>query len=285
VGWQLREMIRDGAPATWTKDMVHVAKEIAADARDVELERMRAGEVARSTLPIAGDWVRSGKWRDGLVERCCMSERAVSRVLTELGRAGYEMRVQLGVAKNGEPVYAAKGHAVTFAVRYLAPRPQLQSPPNSATFEQQSTSDSATFDGQSPPISVPKPAEFGDPLSVVSGDDDVRAAAAAAVAERYSWPLDHARRVAETVIARAKVPPDWPKRYVLTAIERSGPASWAPDAARWKRDRPSGSRHKATTPRPPWCGQCRESTRRLEDEDGYDAGPCPNCHPTGRRSS
>jgi len=31
--------------------------------------------------------------------------------------------------------------------------------------------------------------------------------------------------------------------------------------------------------RPPWCRECRESTRRLEDEDGYDAGPCPRCNP------
>ena len=37
--------------------------------------------------------------------------------------------------------------------------------------------------------------------------------------------------------------------------------------------------------RPPWCGKCRESTRRLEDEDGYDAGPCPNCHATAVEAS
>ena len=35
---------------------------------------------------------------------------------------------------------------------------------------------------------------------------------------------------------------------------------------------------------PLWCGTCRESTRRLEDEDGYDAGPCPNCNPKARAS-
>jgi hypothetical protein len=29
-----------------------------------------------------------------------------------------------------------------------------------------------------------------------------------------------------------------------------------------------------------WCGQCRESNRRLEDEqDGRDRGACPTCHP------
>jgi hypothetical protein len=36
--------------------------------------------------------------------------------------------------------------------------------------------------------------------------------------------------------------------------------------------------------RPPWCEQCRESTRRIEDEDGYDAGPCPRCNPRAEAS-
>lgn len=35
--------------------------------------------------------------------------------------------------------------------------------------------------------------------------------------------------------------------------------------------------------RPPWCGHCRESTRRIEDENGDDAGACPNCHPRTAR--
>ena len=36
--------------------------------------------------------------------------------------------------------------------------------------------------------------------------------------------------------------------------------------------------------RPAWCGECRESTRRLEDEDGYDAGPCLQCNPRAEAS-
>jgi hypothetical protein len=32
--------------------------------------------------------------------------------------------------------------------------------------------------------------------------------------------------------------------------------------------------------RPVWCGQCNESTRRMErPSDGADAGPCPRCSP------
>jgi len=238
----LREMIRDGAPSIWTKDMVHVAKEIAADARDVEIKRLRAGEAAHSTVPITGAFVR-GEWRDGLAERCCMSERAVSRVLTELARAGYEMRVQIGVAKNGEPVYAAKGHAVAFTVRYLPPRPKPQSPPGTAsfdgqsppipaTFEEQSPPESAPIEGQSPPLLVPKPADSGDP-SQSSRDDDARAAAAAAVADKYAWPLHHAERVVAAAIAKSHDPVNDPVKYVLASVRRS-PASWAPDAARWR---------------------------------------------------
>lgn len=34
----------------------------------------------------------------------------------------------------------------------------------------------------------------------------------------------------------------------------------------------------ANTPKPPWCGSCHESTRRLEDLDGNDLGPCQVCH-------
>jgi hypothetical protein len=40
----------------------------------------------------------------------------------------------------------------------------------------------------------------------------------------------------------------------------------------------------SAAPRPPWCGHCHKSTRRLEDDDGYDAGPCPDCHPLTARS-
>jgi hypothetical protein len=256
VARQHWEMIRDGAPAAWSKDMVHVAKEIAAVADDIGLDRLRAGEVAQSKVPIVGDFARGGEWRDGLTERCCMSERGVSRALTELGRAGYEMRVQIGVAKNGEPVYAAKGHAVTFAVRYLPPRPEPKSPPgtaafggssvgvpvenpvdnpqrppSTATFDEQSTPDVATFDGQSPPSTAPKPAKYGGPDDF--DDDDGSIAAAAAVAQEYDWPAEHAKRVAGAVLAKAPGLVSNPAGYVLAAVKKN-PKGYAPDAARWR---------------------------------------------------
>jgi hypothetical protein len=281
--WQ---MIRDGAPATWTKDMAHVAKEIAAAAHDVDLDRLRAGAVAKSDVPIAGDFVR-GEWRDGLVERCCMSERAISRVLTELARAGYEMRVRVGVTKDGEPVYAAKGNPVTFAVRYLPPRSvenpvgNPQSPPNSATFESQSTPGSAAFDRQSPPLLVPKPAEFGGP-DLKTDDDDARAAAAAALAEKYDWPLDHCRRVVAEVVSKSTEPVRDPMRYVVIVSVPRNPASWAPDAPRWQpkdgTGQSAGKRSSKTSGSRPPAGNFRDLCKRCY-QPGHDAEQCPTLDP------
>ena len=233
------KMIRDGAPPTWTKDMAHVAKEIAAAADDIGLDRLRAGEVAASKVPIVGDFACGGEWRDGLTERCCMSERGVSRALTDLARVGYEMRVQIGRDKNGEPVFAAKGHAVTFAVRYLPPRlvenpvGNPESPPSTATFEPESPPSTAAFDGQSPPSTSPKPAKYGGP-DLRPDDDDARAAAAAALAEKYDWPLDHCERVVDAVVAKSTEPVRDPMRYVVIVSVPKNPASWAPDAPRWQ---------------------------------------------------
>jgi hypothetical protein len=47
-----------------------------------------------------------------------------------------------------------------------------------------------------------------------TGDDDARAAAAAAVAAEHGWPREHAERVIETIIARARKPVSDPARYV-----------------------------------------------------------------------
>lgn len=39
------------------------------------------------------------------------------------------------------------------------------------------------------------------------------------------------------------------------------------------------ARPQPLTPRPPWCGDCDERTRRREDGTGADAGRCTACHP------
>lgn len=183
MGYELRRMIRDGAPPDWSPLMRLVATEIADDARDPD----GAGELPWSAIPVKGHWDSRGRWREGLAERCGMSERAVSRVLTDLARAGYEMRVAIGTDRSGRPVYAAKGHALRFGVPPLAPRPDPQRPPEVAAFEGGSTPDSAGYESrassdsppnsagyqpQSPPLPVPKPAEFGDPIPSESPHKD-----------------------------------------------------------------------------------------------------------------
>jgi hypothetical protein len=75
---------------------------------------------------------------------------------------------------------------------------------------------------------------------------------------------------------------------ILDGRQPKDPAAYVRKAIRADRD-PHGrflpADDEARVPqRPPWCGGCRESTRRLEDEDGYDAGPCPECNPRAKAS-
>ena len=107
MGNELYRMIRDGAPASWTPVMRLVAGVIADDARDPEpgqAATTAAGRGRRSRSAAAHRG--SGEWHDGLTERTGMSERAISRALTDLARAGYEMREQIGTDKRGRPVFA-----------------------------------------------------------------------------------------------------------------------------------------------------------------------------------
>jgi hypothetical protein len=38
-------------------------------------------------------------------------------------------------------------------------------------------------------------------------------------------------------------------------------------------------------PRPAWCGQCHQHTRRMEGADRSDAGRCPRCHPLAAKGA
>ena len=51
-----------------------------------------------------------------------MSERAISRVLSDLASAGYEMREQVDTDKRGRPVFAYPGRRMRFRVPLLPPR-------------------------------------------------------------------------------------------------------------------------------------------------------------------
>jgi hypothetical protein len=174
-------MVRAGAPASWTPLMRLVAMEIADDARDPSQGSAADGGYPWSAIPVEGRRDRRGKWKDGLTERCGMSARAVSRVLTELSAAGYEMRQPIGTDKRGRPVFAAKGHATRFRVLPLMPRREppegtsrdIESSPDSATYDPESSPDPATYEGQRSPILVPKVAEFGDPIPPGSPQEDL----------------------------------------------------------------------------------------------------------------
>jgi hypothetical protein len=183
MGYLLRRMIRDGAPAGWSPLMRLVAMEIADDARDPHdgmaprhgwthadnryseagIQLLEdAGEVALSFMPVEGRLGRDGQWRDGLTERCGVSARRISAALTDLARAGYEMRSSYGTDSRGRPVFAHKGRSMTFHVPALFPRPAPES-----------TSDPATFRPQRSPESVLKVVRSDVPLTSRSPHEDL----------------------------------------------------------------------------------------------------------------
>jgi hypothetical protein len=187
MGYMLRRMIRDGAPAEWSPLMRLVASEIADDAHDPGPEKDALPAADNwphpwSAMPVEGEW-RRGEWRDGLAERCGMSARAISRALADLAEAGYDMRSPI-TGRDGHPVrdkrgrlvYAAKGHAVRFTVPYLPPRPSPQRSPESASIgdwladggNRESSPNLASIEPQRSPLLVSKVAESGDPVSSTS---------------------------------------------------------------------------------------------------------------------
>lgn len=142
MGYQLRRMIRDGAPREWTALMRLVAGEIADDARDPDPDHpLPEGTWPWSALPVEGRRdPASGEWRDGLAERCGVTARAISDALTQLARADYEMRTPVTDRdgrpvrdRHGRPVYAVRGHAIRFQVPRLQPRAEPDSTHGSAT--------------------------------------------------------------------------------------------------------------------------------------------------------
>jgi hypothetical protein len=113
-------MVRDGAPAGWTAPMRLVAQTIADDARDPRQPGPDDG-LPWSMITIRGEF-RRGKWHDGLAQRTGLSRDGISRALTALARAGYEMREQATTDKHGRPVFAYPGHRLRFRVPPLKPR-------------------------------------------------------------------------------------------------------------------------------------------------------------------
>jgi hypothetical protein len=165
MGHELYRMIRDGAPASWTGPMVHVAQAVADDARDPGGTQ---DDPPWSALPIQGHRDTRGHWRDGLTERTGMSARAIRRALESLADAGYEMRQAIGTDKRGQLVYAAKGHAVRFQVPALTPRPVPEWPTSTEPVDNPShdlSADAAKVakDGQLYPPKVAKDGQLYPP--------------------------------------------------------------------------------------------------------------------------
>ena len=147
-------MIMDGAPAEWTDAMRVVALAIADDARDPSQGMPGDGGWPWSRLRTRGYLDGDGRWHDGLAEKTGKTERSISRALTDLARAGYEMRKQIATDTNGEPVFAHKGTAMTYQVPPLTPR----QPPAKVV-------NLGDLRGQRSPDLAPKVARSGDPFS------------------------------------------------------------------------------------------------------------------------
>ena len=175
MGHDLRRMIRDGAPSSWTSLMHDVAKEIADAAFDPG-QNSQPGRVTPSPIHVEGFRDCNGVWRDGLVEICGATPRAISDALTELGRAGYEMRRPITDRfgrpvqdKRGRVVYAAKGHALRFCVPPLARRSEPQSSPDVMSIDDEESSHSgASIEGQRSHPDVSKVAPECDPITQVT---------------------------------------------------------------------------------------------------------------------
>jgi hypothetical protein len=134
MGYELYRMILDGHPPEWLPQMLLVALTVADDARDPS----QAGPDGWgwSAIRMHGEWRVNGdgedEWHDGLTERTGMSERAVSRALTMLGRAGFEMRVAVRTGEDGRVFFTVPGRGLRFRVPGLPPRPAPIHPPRTS---------------------------------------------------------------------------------------------------------------------------------------------------------
>jgi hypothetical protein len=205
MGSDLYRMIRDGAPPDWTPAMRLVAMVIADDARDPSQGPPEDGGWPWSVIRVSG-YERDGVWHDGITERSGMSRRAISRALTALARAGYEMREQAGTDREGRPMFAYSGRrALRFRVLPLKPRdgspstatlsspstaPPRASTPSTATRERLAKDgDPAREDAKS---GLARLARYGDPITPVPPDTHHQV-----VNGPLEGPRPHARETAD----------------------------------------------------------------------------------------
>lgn len=127
--------------------------------------------------------------------------------------------------------------------------------------------------GQSPILAAV--AALADRLGHVNDDDDLLKVVIDSIHHKTGRVLDsdRARIIADDIFASAKSQVGNRISYAQKSLlaEKDPERRW-PEAF--------GERPPE---RPPWCGACRESTRRVENEFGDDAGPCQKCNPQVRR--
>lgn len=58
---------------------------------------------------------------DVLTRRVGVGQRQIARVLAQLEKRGYPLRVPSGVDRRGHPVFAARGHRTTYQLPELRP--------------------------------------------------------------------------------------------------------------------------------------------------------------------
>jgi hypothetical protein len=174
MGHELYRMIRDGAPASWSAAMRLVALIIADDALDPSQGTPPDGGWPISKIRLDGRRADDGQWYDGLTERTGLSGRVISRVLTDLGRAGYEMREQIGTDKHGRPRFAYPWRARRFRVPLLPPRRS----PDPATY---STPDPATY-------STPDPATYSTPDPATIAGQGLQVARSGVISDQIRQP-------------------------------------------------------------------------------------------------
>lgn len=119
MGYALRREVRaylsdprsfvDGRSATSLERLIAV--EIASEADDISRNCQRYDKQLRRQVPtvtveLLTEWTGKG-------------EAVISEMLRRLGKRGLELRKEAGKDRNGNPVYARKGHATEFYVPRL----------------------------------------------------------------------------------------------------------------------------------------------------------------------
>lgn len=267
MAWWLVVEVMDHAPRHLTQQERHLLSVLA--------------ELCRDDSRIVDESLEYVAWRYG------STASGVKQLLARMARSGVDVRVPIGVDKNDRPVYAVRGRVPRFRIpRFSAPEgcpcrhcEAVDNPVDNSTqggcVEPPNEIKGAEQRPEGGSTEPPKPPEGGStqpPSRYLSGDPVSLPRGARELATHIGASEDEMRSLierAKTVGARAPVP------WLRTLHANGDLTDWLTDL----RGRPP------VELRPPWCGQCLEATRRMEDADGRDVGRCPRCHPLRDRNA